>query len=362
MNRNTSPTWPKIALSVLCVVLALVLIAMIFVTVYVQSLLNQISRPNTESQQTLSSSEKENLKNTIYSEETDPDFSGPSLDPSEVTLSTVAPSESESIVHSDDLINILLIGQDRRPGEGRQRSDSMILCSFNTKTNTLTMTSFLRDLYVSIPGHHDDRLNATYVWGGMPLLDETLAVNFGVQVDANVEVDFDGFMAIIDLLGGVDINLTQREADYLSGRLPNVKSHAWQIDAKLWNLSPGLNHLTSEQALVYCRTRYLDGDAYRANRQRTVISAIIKEYKNQDLGTMLSLLNQILPNITTDMTNAEIINYAKELFPLLSSCSIQTQQIPATGTYQSATIRGMQVKVPDLVANREILKNLLGGN
>ena len=96
-------------------------------------------------------------------------------------------------INNDGLLNILLIGQDRRPDEGRQRSDCMILCSLNPETKELSMISFLRDLYVQIPGHSDNRLNAAYVYGGFDLIKETFEYNFGVTVDGCLEVDFDSF-------------------------------------------------------------------------------------------------------------------------------------------------------------------------
>jgi len=347
-----SHKWQKIALSVLCVTLSLVLIAMIFVTAYVNSILNRVagSAGSMDTQGTMSHAQIESMLATQETEEIEPP------DPSstyatvgeDFTLPTLPPV-TEPPFQSDEVINILLIGQDRRPGEGRQRSDSMILCSVNTKNNTVTMTSFLRDLYVEIPGYWADRLNAAYQWGGMPCLDEALAVNFGVHVDANVEIDFDGFIKMIDILGGVDITLNQKEADYINAQ------------NKSWTLKEGLNHLNADQALAYCRARKVDakGDAGRAARQRTVISALIQKYKEQNILTIMSLVNEIIPLVKTDMTRDEIIFYAKAFFPMLSTCTLQSQQIPASGTYQGVVIRGMQVKVPDLVKNREILRNIL---
>ena len=101
------------------------------------------------------------------------------------------------------------LDDDRREREGRQRSDSMILCSINPDTKQISMISFLRDLYVQIPGgYSDNRLNAAYVFGGFPLLMDTLHTNFGVSIDGCFEVDFSGFQSVIDILGGVDIEMT----------------------------------------------------------------------------------------------------------------------------------------------------------
>ncbi len=101
--------------------------------------------------------------------------------------------EKFEAVNNDGLVNILLIGQDRREVKSRQRSDAMILCRFNPETNKLSMISFLRDLYVQIPGYEDNRLNAAYAYGGFELLKETLALNFGITVDGCLESDFEGF-------------------------------------------------------------------------------------------------------------------------------------------------------------------------
>lgn len=350
LNKN-SVGWQKTALSILCAVLALTLIALIFVTAYVESLLNQINRPSIDSTVTLSPSDAAQL--TEPPETISPDFTGPTYDPSTLTQPTISPTDTAP--KQEHIVNILLIGQDRREGEPRQRSDSMILCTFNTQKKTITMTSFLRDLYVDIPGYWAAKINAAYQWGGMQTLNETLAINFGVHVDANVEVDFDGFIGIIDLLGGVDINLTAAEANYMNSTTD------WTLveGESPWNLKAGWNHLSAAQALSYSRIRYIGTDFARTNRQRTVIMALIQAYKNLSLSAMLDLLYDILPLITTDMTNAEIINYATMLFPLLSSASFVTQQIPANDAYEDAVIRGDQVLLPDLEANRKILQNTI---
>lgn len=341
--------WQKAGMSVLCVVLALVLIAMIFVTAYAQHYLNLLAGGD-DHNYTLSSDDW-----ATATESADPNFTGPTLDHSDVTVDTM-PSIPEPH-DSSEMVNIMLIGEDRRPGESRQRSDSMILCSFNLKTNTLTMISFLRDTYVILPGVGGNKLNAAYQFGGPAMLAETLAVNFGVHVDASVMVDFDGFRKVIDLLGGVDINLTEKEVKYLSGG-----GYA-DIGVKFDDLVVGMNHLDGEKALAYSRIRKLDMDAYRAQRQRTVLTALINEYKSKDIGTMLSIATQILDAklVTTDMTSQEIIGYIGQLFPMLSTVTIQNQQIPAAGSYTEATVGSFpDCKVADMDYNRKILANILG--
>ncbi len=366
--------WRRPLLIALCAFLVIVVGLLIAAGAYGWHLLNLIRRQDpTDPNETLSSAQISSLWNetdpTVSSAteasrptaSTHPTVTEPSTEPStepptEPSTEPPKPTEPywpgdpEQIIGGDgNLVNILLIGQDRRPGQGRQRSDAMILCTFNKEKKTVSMTSFLRDLYVEIPGYGGNRLNAAYPIGGFELLDATLKKNFGVHVDGNVEVDFSNFSRIIDLLGGVDISLTEKEANYLN------RTYGW-------TLSAGATHMNGEVALAYSRIRYIDWDFTRTDRQRRVLSCLIENYKNQSLTGVLPLLEQILPMLTTDMSNGDILAYAWDLFPLLAQSEIQSQHIPAFGAYQSQSIRGMSVLVPDLEANRRILVNtLLGG-
>lgn len=255
---------------------------------------------------------------------------------------------ADLIAQGEQYINILLIGQDRRPGETRARSDSMILCTIDTEKKTMVMTSFLRDLYVDIPDwngrtYQDNRLNACYAFGGMGMLDLALEKNFGIQVDHNLEVDFGGFSEIINIFGGVTVNLTKAEANYMGQ-----------------GLKEGPNFLTPEQALQYSRIRYLDSDFGRTNRQRNVLTALFESIKTMNADQLTQLINTILPMMTTDMTNADITAYMVRLLPILPELEISTQYIPASGAYKSCYVRGMAVLVPDMEANRAILRDTLG--
>lgn len=248
-------------------------------------------------------------------------------------------------IEDDHLINILLVGQDRREGESRQRSDTMILCSINLETGETSLISFLRDLYVQIPGGYSaNRLNATYVFGGFDLLDATLTENFGVSIDGNFEVDFTGFKAIIDMLGGIDVELTSAEATYM-----NKHRHPLIVT--------GVNHLDGAEALTYARARKIDSDFGRTERQRKVLLAVYERVDNLPIGDLLTLLYDALPYLTTDLTDAEILSLAYRLLPLISSVSINSYTVPADDCYYSANVNGMAVLVPDLQRIRQCLEN-----
>ena len=264
--------------------------------------------------------------------ETEPNEGLTEVAPEDVQWGEIAP------LLDDELLNILLVGQDRRPGEGRQRSDSMILCSVNVKQKKVALISFLRDLYVQIPGYTDNRLNAAYVFGGFPLLKSALSTNFGVSVDGCFEVDFNGFIALIDQIGGIDMTLTAAEA----GRVGR-------------GTKEGMNHLSGEAALAYARIRKIDSDFERTNRQRKVLMAAFDKVKNCSLKEILSMVDQALPYLTTDMSTAKIISTVTKLFPLATSIDISTHYVPPDGTYSNVYIRGMAVLYPDLQAIRRIL-------
>ncbi|MBO5952870.1 MAG: LCP family protein [Oscillospiraceae bacterium] len=339
-------TWKRVVLTVVCVILALILAALIFVTAYIENLMNQLGRPDDS---TLSSGQIDDILNE-----------GGTLNPDDLHWN----NDPDYIIDGKHIINIMLIGQDRREGQGRQRSDSMILCTINTKTKTLTMTSFMRDMYVPIPGYREAKINACYQIGGMQLLDKCLEKNFGVYVDGNIEVDFNGFMDIIDLIGGVELELTATEANYLNAR------GNWDVtEGDNWSLKPGVNKMNGSQALAYSRIRYItssdstgrpDSDFGRTYRQRKVLTAIMEKAKTQPLNKLNDMAQAVVKLVTTDMENKEILSYITNLLPLLGELEIVTLRIPADGAYSEATLSdGDQVIVPDLKKNQQLLVEAL---
>lgn len=336
----------KTILIVVCVLEALVLAFLLFGTIFLESKLGKINRKGIF----LGFTEEE----LAVLEENNPDIQGEVVDPDSIDWG----DEATQIGGGKDIINILLIGQDRRAGEGRARSDAMILCTINKSAKTLTMTSFMRDMYVQIPGYMDNRINASYAFGGMDLLNECINKNFGVVIDGNIEVDFTGFCEVIDILGGVDIVLTAAEADYMNNR------GNWDVEfnAGTWNLKEGVNHLTGSQALAYSRIRKVgNGDFGRTNRQRTVLTALANQTKGMSVSQANKLLDEILPLLTTDLSDKQIMRLVMEIMPMLSDLKVSSQQIPAEGAYYPAYFeeRNMAVLVPYLDMNREILAGIM---
>lgn len=330
----------RAALIVLCTVLGIILTVLLAGTIYASRLMGSINRVGNE--ETLSQEQLDQLLAQEGEENVDGNI--PTVNQGDIDWG----SDVEKVEVGENIVNILLIGQDAR-GNERARSDSMILCTFNKDTNTITMTSFLRDLYVKIPGYYNNRINAAYPAGGMSLLNETLEYNFGVEVDGNLEVNFAHFAEVIDVLGGVDIELTGAEANYINNDVVGSR------------LTEGMHHLNGQQALCYSRIRKVggNGDFGRTERQRKVLNSLIEEFRSADLNTMLNLLEEILPMITTDLSNAEIISLATELFPMLIDCTIVSQRIPEDGAYNMTMIDGMSVLLADMDAARALLKDTL---
>lgn len=264
------------------------------------------------------------------------------INASDVTFQEVETLQGENIV------NVMLIGQDARPGEERSRSDTMILVSLNREKNAIQLTSFMRDTYVQIPGYVDNRLNVAYRYGGTDLMNETFLKNFGIEIDGNVMVDFKEFANIIDMLGGVDLELSSEEVNYMH-------------NAGYTSLSVGANHLTGEEALTFVRMRYVSGGDYgRTERQRRVLTALANSFRDASIGTILDLVDEVLPHVVTNLSDAQILEYVTTGVSLMAGgAEIESMRIPADDAHYGAMIDGMSVLVPDLEMCREDLRDFI---
>lgn len=351
------PSAKKIIGIVLACAAVLVVAAVAGSMLYAKSMLGKINR--VEEQETLSPEQIQAiLSETDPPAETLPEESRATEGPSEATepseaateVSTEAPTEESvqpettPVTREPTVINILLIGQDRRENQPRQRSDAMILCTINSEKKTMVLTSFLRDTYVDLPGSYGmNKLNACYVIGGFEMLDKCLEENFGVHVDHNIEVDFNGFKNVIDAMGGVDIELTAAEARVVEG-----------------DLQAGMNHLDGGQTLMYARIRKLDDDFGRTNRQRKVLTALYEKASKMSIRQLLELMEELLPMITTDMTDTEIIRYISKLFPIWDELEIITQSVPDRNEFEYDNIDGMSVVIPHMDRIRKKLAETIG--
>lgn len=358
----------KVVLIVLLVLLVLIVGIAIAGVLYWNSLLSLMTRPD----------ESIGTQPTMSQEEMDQMLSELGVATGPVELETTAPIETSpedtwpQIVSGENVTNIMVVGQAARAGEDYKLSDTMILCSINREKKTLTLVSFLRDSYVTIPayaGHTQGRarINVCYhlgsLWtgsslGGMEMLAKCIEQNYGIPIDHTVEINFESFEKVVDAMGGIEIELTEEEVKYMH----EFFDYDW-MDA-------GMNVMDGDIALNYARARQLgNGDFGRTARQRNVIKAIIKKATTMGLMDLHKTVTEVLPMIATDMENSEITNYVWEFLPMLKDLNIVSEQCPtenAANSYYSASIDiygdGFKsyVQVPNTTVNRDYFFDILG--
>lgn len=262
----------------------------------------------------------------------------------------------------NELQNILLLGIDARPGEKTGRSDTMIIVSIDTEGNVIRMVSLMRDLYVEIPGKKNNRLNAAYVFGGPELLMKTIKKNFGIEVDCYVAVNFSMLAELIDQIGGLELEV---ESEYYMERINAViKCDNAVLGIKTNDgllTKPGLQQMTGKQAQAYARYRYgtKDGDFGRTVRQREVILKILEKLETMSLVQLFKLAGDNIDNVYTNLTIDQIIELAPAVFQL-KDAEIQQLRLPVDGGYESKTVSGMSVLVPDRSMTKKALTKFYG--
>lgn len=254
---------------------------------------------------------------------------------------------------------ILLVGSDAYDDDNRGRSDTMILVQVDGDDKTIRMASFLRDMYVKIPGKGSNRLNASYIWGGHELLRRTLETNFGVTADAYVEVNFERLVKVIDAIGGVEVEVSEKERQQVNSilRFYNEKIGDAVEDQLLQE--SGLVHLTGKQALCFSRIRKIDGDVQRTARQRKVLEAAFHKVTQLSMAEITMLILQNMDAVQTDLTIADAV----DLIPLALRCknaTFETLSVPVSGAGHHTTVDGMAVIKPDLKKNQKALKEFFG--
>lgn len=210
---------------------------------------------------------------------------------------------TEGLLNDSMVLNVLMFGSDSRTDSAEDgRSDSIMLVSIDNRHKKLKLTSFLRDTWVEIPGYGNNKLNAAYAFGGPKLAVETIEKNFGVDIDRYLVVDFTSFISIVDVLGGIDMELTADEAESIN----------YIIEVEDLGDAPpiygaGVHHLNGIQALAHSRNRNSAlSDFDRTTRQRDVVSTIVSEFKNASIPQLTSIISKIGPMITTNLKKNEI--------------------------------------------------------
>ncbi len=253
-----------------------------------------------------------------------------------------------------NVTNILLVGTDsREKGNKRSRSDTNIILSINRDTKEITMTSFMRDMYVQIPGAGKQRINAAFIFGGPQLLFNTFSTNFGIYLDKYAQVDFYSFMKVVDAAGGVDITISSSELKSMNNAISEINKHLG-LDASNGKLKKsGKVHLNGKQALAYSRVRKVgNADFERTERQRRVLTEIFKKAKTMSVSELNDFADVVLPLISTNLTRKEVLSLVVNS-PEYIKYDLKSQRVPIEGTYTYMTVNGASVLGVDFAANKK---------
>ena len=266
-----------------------------------------------------------------------------------------AAQKDVTLPENKDVYNILLIGVDRRDESWSGNSDTMILMSINKQTKTTHMISFMRDLYADIPGHGIRKLNAACAYGGAPLLVETIQNNYGVHIDNYASVDFNHLIDIINLIGGVELELSEAEANSANGSVRAMCSARGVDPAPHLFTGGGTYNCDGYQAVAYARIRHVgNADYQRTERQRTVLTKVMEKAKGMGLTQLNSFAQAALPLVTHNIDSSTVMSLMVQL-PAILNYDVEKDRVPYDGMFSS---RG-EILVPDMGATIAKLQETL---
>lgn len=264
-----------------------------------------------------------------------------------------------------DVVNILLVGVEEIGGGAN--TDSIMIATMNSKTSTIKITSVMRDLYVDIPGYEKNRINSAFSKGGIELLYESISNNLTIELDGYAMVNFESFEQVIDSLNGIEITLTQGEANYL-----NTTNYI--SDPANRKVVAGKQILNGNQALGYARVRKIstgteNDDFGRTQRHRMIINAVFNRIKEKNILQLGITMNDILNNvdIETDIPNNGFNALLEKAIGMnLFNLAIEDYRIPSNGSYNNIKVKmgkyNQEVLEPkDWVVTRQELHDFIYG-
>lgn len=351
----------RVWLTVLICVLALIIVAAIAALIFINSKLGLINYDDGKRK-----------SNAPISAE---DFGDEELDIANLDKMDGVKLSDSDIKNRDDVFNILLLGTDEWTNDYSEdaRADAIMLLSLDLDDYTAKLVSIERGTGVPIlDGDYEgqyDWITHCFKYGGADLVMREVQECFRVDVDRYMRVNFNALINVVDTLGGIDVDLTLTEAEYLNaskeggsyGDFPDQNFY-WGGDmSKLIDLHEGTNHLTGVMALAYARLRAIDSDWTRIERQRTVVQACVDSLKNANVSTLNKLCDEILPMVSTNLTQKEIASLMLKA-PGFLGVSLDQMTLPAEGTYGSMSgMDGRGMFAPDFDANSKLLQEFLYG-
>lgn len=233
--------------------------------------------------------------------------------------------------------NIALFGIDATDGE-TGRSDSIMVATLDPIHNKLKVTSIMRDSYVSIDGHGQDKINHAYAFGGPELSIKTLNENFGLNIEDFISVNFSSLPKIINILGGIDLQITDEELEYINGYIDDINAKDGTNSSHIGY--SGVQHVDGNQALAYSRIRYTSGGDYeRTQRHRTVLDALFNKLTSTPVSSYNSLLNEVLPYVQTNLNATDILSLGTKVLGIGNN--LEQDRFPRDGYGEGAMIDGV---------------------
>lgn len=262
-------------------------------------------------------------------------------------------------MYDDDIMNVLVIGSDARSPKDKGRTDSIILLSIDKNTDKITMTSFMRDMYVDIPGNNWNKINAANVYGGPELLMDTIEQNFDIRVDKYVYIDFYSFVDIVDAVGGIEMKVSDEEAKGMKDPMAEQNKIMGKKKGTDYLTKGGNLTLNGNQALAYARLRYVgNADFERTERQRKVINEIKEKAVTFNPFKLNKIANASLSHLTTNMTKSELFMLGNKL-PFMLKYDTQELRIPEEGMYTYGRHNGQSTLDVDFDACQKKLKETI---
>ena len=212
----------------------------------------------------------------------------------------------------EGITNILLVGTDGEYIEKWNRSDSMMVVTIDSKNKDIRISSIARDTYVDIPGYSTEKLTHAYAYEGIDLLKEVFKVNFNLNIDKYIAVNFVSFMDIMDELGGVEVNVEEKDIKEINKYIDACYGYYKNKDEKdkEYITKSGVQRLNGYQALAFSRIRYTDSAFARDNRHREVAESVYKEFAQKGVETYKKCAEIILNNTKTNISPIEMMNLA----------------------------------------------------
>ena len=297
----------------------------------------------------------------------------PTIDPN-MLINTVAPlatiassggQGSQVLNNGQETVNFLLIGSDRRSTAGSTRTDTMVVAILRPNEGQVSLISIPRDLWVSIPGFENNRINTAYqlgissgyAGGGPGLLKDTILYNLGIRIDHTAMVDFSSFSQIVDTLGGVDVPVSCAYTDWrlIDPSYDPYNENNWH----LYTTGPGLIHMDGDLALWYARSRQKSSDFDRGRRQQEVLRALFSQaLQAGTLARIPELYNDLSSTVETDLGIADLLQLAVYA-PKMTNADIRSYYIRPPLVSSWITDAGAYVLLPNEAALQQMLTEAL---